>query len=112
MLTKQYLTDTKSSVKSLKMAELNTPTSPKLKKPVSSGDFVVGQCKTCKHKLQHPHHARIGICCKPKSPHAGHCVGDSLKCKHHEVDRISKIKRHCTFEQLIKAGMDRKLRVV
>lgn len=73
---------------------------------------MTGKCKSCQHKLQHPHHAGIGICGNPESHHAGKCVGDSLKCKHHEINSISAIKRHTTFEQLIRAGMNRKMRVV
>jgi hypothetical protein len=73
---------------------------------------MAGKCVNCRHKLQHPHHAGIGVCANADSLHHKKCVGDSLKCKHHEVNTISQIKRHNTFEDLIKAGMNRRMKVV
>jgi hypothetical protein len=46
---------------------------------------MAGNCKTCKHKIQNPKYLKIGVCGHKKSIHAGKCVGDTLMCKHHEM---------------------------
>jgi hypothetical protein len=75
---------------------------------------MTDHCRNCKYKIHHPHHDGLGVYSNECSPHHRKLVGNTLKCAHHEKTTLtaSDIAVPCLIGVGVKAGMNRKLKVI